>query len=62
MLHEEDRERARGEIARTINECTEFGGEFRAVRPLDGSVFFLRMRWKAHEDVNEGVRKFVCGS
>jgi PAS domain S-box-containing protein len=50
LLHEEDRERARGEIVRTMRDCAEFDGEFRTVRPSDGSVHFLRMRWKVHYD------------
>jgi len=59
LLHEEDRERARGEIARTIEDCAEFDGEFRTVRPSDGSVRFLRMRWKVHYDENAKVSRII---
>jgi len=55
LFHEEDRERARGEIARTIEDCAEFDGEFRTVWPSDGSVRFLRMRWKVHFDEDAKV-------
>jgi PAS domain S-box-containing protein len=58
-LHEEDRERARAEIARTIKDCTESDGEFRTVRPSDGSVRFLRMRCKVHYDENAKVSGII---
>jgi PAS domain S-box-containing protein len=59
LLHEEDRERARGEIVRTIRDCAEFDGEFRTVRPSDGSVHFLRMRWKVHYDQNAKALRII---
>lgn len=59
LFHEEDRERARGEIARTIEDCAEFDGEFRTVWPSDGSVRFLRMRWKVHFDENAKVSRII---
>jgi PAS domain S-box-containing protein len=59
LLHEEDRERARGEIFRTIRDCAEFDGEFRTVRPSDGSVHFLRMRWKVHYDEKAKVSRII---
>jgi sigma-B regulation protein RsbU (phosphoserine phosphatase) len=59
LLHEEDREQARGEIARTMENCAEFDGEFRTVRPPDGSVRLLKMRWKAHCDDHGKISQIV---
>ena len=59
LLHEEDRERARREIARTMEDCAEFEGEFRTVQPPDGSVRLLKMRWKAHCDENEKMSQII---
>jgi phosphoserine phosphatase RsbU/P len=59
LLYEEDRERARGEIARTLRDCAEFDGEFRTVRPSDGSMHFLRMRWKVHYDEKAKMSRII---
>ena len=59
LLHEEGRERARAEIARTLEDCAEFDGEFRTVRPSDGSVRFLRMRWKVHYDEKAKMSRII---
>ncbi|HWX76348.1 MAG TPA: PAS domain-containing protein, partial [Candidatus Acidoferrales bacterium] len=59
LLHQEDRERARVEIARTIEDRAEFDGEFRAVRPPDGNLRLLKMRWKLHCDENEKTSQII---
>jgi phosphoserine phosphatase RsbU/P len=59
LLHEEDRERARGEIARTMKDCAEFEGEFRTVQLPDGSGRLLKMRWKVHCDENEKMSQII---
>jgi PAS domain S-box-containing protein len=59
LLHEEDRERACGEIARTMEDGAEFDGEFRTIGPSDGSVRFLRMRWKVHYDENAKLSRVI---
>ena len=49
MLHPDDRERVRQEIASSVRQGAEFNTEFRVVWP-DGSVRFLAARGKVYRD------------
>jgi sigma-B regulation protein RsbU (phosphoserine phosphatase) len=51
LIAPEDRERIAGEVSMMLRNCSDYDGEFRALRPLDGSMRVLRMRSKIYCDV-----------
>jgi PAS domain S-box-containing protein len=59
LLHEEDRERIRGEFAKTISTRTHVDTEFQVTWPSDQSEHLIRMRSKVHGDPNAKIERIV---
>ena len=59
MLHEEDREKIRGEFARAAAARTGMDTEFRVSWPSDGSEHVVRMRSRPYCDHNAKVSRIV---
>jgi sigma-B regulation protein RsbU (phosphoserine phosphatase) len=56
LIHPEDRERVRAEVARCVQTGADFSSEYRVVWPGDNSVHFLRARGKIYRDGGGYVR------
>jgi sigma-B regulation protein RsbU (phosphoserine phosphatase) len=56
LIHPEDRERVRAEVARAGESEAVFSSEYRVVWPSDGSVHFLRARGKIFRDGGSYIR------
>jgi phosphoserine phosphatase RsbU/P len=59
LLHEEDREKIRGEFARAAAARTGMDTEFRVSWPSDGSEHVIRMRSRPYCDHNAKVSRIV---
>ena len=59
LIHEEDRERIRGEFARAISTRTAVDTEFQATWQSDGSEHLVRIRSIVHGDPNAKIERIV---
>jgi PAS domain S-box-containing protein len=59
LLHEEDKERIRGEFAKTISTRTPVDTEFQVTWPADQSEHVVRIRSKVHGDPNAKIERIV---
>jgi phosphoserine phosphatase RsbU/P len=59
LLHEEDRERIRGEFQRAAAARTALDTEFRVIWPSDGSEHVVRMRSRPYREDNADVSRIV---
>lgn len=59
LIHEEDRERIRGEFARAVSTHTAVDTEFQVAWPSDRSEHLVRIRSKIHGDPNAKIERIV---
>ena len=59
LIHEEDRERIRGEFARAIAARAALDTEFQVAWPSDGSEHLVRIRSRVHCDENAELLRIV---
>jgi PAS domain S-box-containing protein len=59
LIHEEDRERIRGEFAKAVSRRTAVDTEFQIMWPSDQSEHLVRIRSKMHGDPNAKIERIV---